>query len=52
MIFFVMYCNHGLDGNSECIAHAYKKKGLFRRKIPFVTAFDLIKCLKEMKKKN
>ena len=38
-----------LDGNSEFDAHARKKKGLFGEKIQFVTALDIIKCLKDIK---
>ena len=33
------------DGNLGIVAHARMNIGLFREKIQFVTAFDLITCL-------
>ena len=39
------------DGNSEHVTHARMKIGLFKEeKIQFVTSFDLIECLKHIKK--
>ena len=38
-----------LDGNLEHAAQACRKIGLFEGKVRFVTAFDLIKCLKHVK---
>ena len=39
-----------LDGNTEHVAHVWRKIGLFEQKnILFVTAFDLIKCLEHVK---
>ena len=38
-----------LDGNSQYVAHALRKKGLFRKKVCFVTSLDLIKYLKQIK---
>ena len=37
------------DCNSEDVAHAFRDMGLFREKIQFVTALDLIKCLRQIK---
>ena len=33
-----------LDGNTEHVAHALRKIGLFGEKIRFATALDLIDC--------
>ena len=33
------------DGNSEYVAHAWRKIGLFEKNIRFVTALNLIKCI-------
>ena len=39
-----------LDGNSEHVAHVGRKIGLFGEKeIKFLTALELIKCLKQIK---
>ena len=42
-----------LDGNSEHVAHALRKIGLFgEKKHRFVTSLDLIKCLKRNKQQK
>ena len=39
-----------LDGNSEHVAYAYRKRGLLEdEKIRFVTVLNLIKCIEQMK---
>ena len=40
--------NDVLKDNSEHVAHA-RKKSVYGEKIRFVTALDLIKCLKQIK---
>ena len=42
-----------LDGNSDHVAHARRKIGLFgEKKLRFVFALDLIKCLKEIEEQR
>ena len=41
---------HILDGNSEHVAHARRKKGLLgEKKNPILTALDLFNCLEQIK---
>ena len=39
-----------LNGNSEHVVHVFRKKGLSEeKKVIFVTALDLMKCLEQIK---
>ena len=51
-MFLKMFCVMVLilDGNSESVAHAIRKICVFgEKKMRFMTALDLIKCLKQIK---
>ena len=37
------------DGNSEHVAHPWRRTGHFGKKIKYVTGLDLFKCLKQIK---
>ena len=45
----ILYMVLILDGNSEHVEHVLGKIGLFGKKIQFVTALDLSRCLKQIK---